>query len=387
LLVLLAVLALALPVATLMLWSRLRGPRAVRATARLSLVGASQVAAVVFVAAALNDYGYFYASWSDLLGQSSSVGQPSSAAPGHPAAAGAAAGTATTAGPPAVSVVRQLADPGWSTPAQWASRGRVESITINGVRSRLSSHAFVYLPPQYFQAAYRRRAFPAAQVFTGFPGTDLNLLKGMDYPARLLAEVQAGRARPTVLVMLRPSVTFPRDTECTDVPSGPQALAFFAQDVPLAVAATYRVQTRGWGAVGDSTGGYCAAKLAMLHSDVFTAAVTLSGYFHTLKDNTTGELWGGSRVLKNLNNLEWRLRHLPPPPVSLLVTTAKDEAGSSGYADSRRFLVLAHAAGAPLRVESLVLDHGGHNFSTWNSELPQALSWLTQRLPAPRPVG
>ena len=121
----------------------------------------------------------------------------------------------------------------------------------------------------------------------------------------------------------------------------------------------------------------------MLHSDVFTAAVTLSGYFHTLRDSTTGELWGGSRVLKDLNDLEWRLRHLPPPPVSLLVTAAKDEAGSSGYADSRRFLVLAHAAAAPLRVDSLILDHGGHNFTTWNAELPRALSWLTQRLPAP----
>ena len=73
----------------------------------------------------------------------------------------------------------------------------------------------------------------------------------------------------------------------------------------------------------------------MLHWDVFTAAVTLSGYLHTLRDGTTGDVPGGSREPWNLNNLEWRLRH-PPPPVSLLVTTAKDEAGSSGYADSRR---------------------------------------------------
>jgi S-formylglutathione hydrolase FrmB len=283
--------------------------------------------------------------------------------------------------------VSPLADPGWSTRAQWASRGRVESVTITGVRSRLASHAFVYLPAEYFQAAYRQRAFPAAQVFTGFPGTDLNLLKGLDFPSKLLAEVRAHRAKPTVLVMMRPSVSFPRDTECTDVPKGPQALTFFAQDVPLAIAGQYRVHSQGWGAIGDSTGGYCAAKLAMLHSDVFTAAVTLSGYFHTLRDNTTGDLWGGSRVLKNLNNLDWRLRHLPPPPVALLVTTAKDEAGSSGYADSRRFLDLAHTAGPPLHVESLILDHGGHNFSTWNAELPQALSWLTQRLPAPTPAG
>jgi hypothetical protein len=390
--ILLAILAVALPVTTVLLWGRLPGPRGVRTAMRLALVGASQVAAVLLVAAMLNDYGYFYASWSDLLGQSSPVGQPSAAAPGHPLmAAGhgraAGAGTPSGTGPAAASVVRQLPDPGWSSRAQWASRGRVESVTITGVRSQLASHAFIYLPPQYFQAAYRRRAFPAAEVFTGFPGTDLNLLKGLDFPARQLTEVQAHRGRPTVLVMLRPSVSFPRDTECTDVPSGPQALAFFAQDVPLAVAGHDRVQTRGWGAIGDSTGGYCAAKLAMLHSDVFTAAVTLSGYFHTLRDSTTGDLWGGSRVLWNLNNLEWRLRHLPPPPVSLLVTTAKDEAGSSGYADSRRFLVLAHTAGAPLRVDSLVLDHGGHNFTTWNAELPRALSWLTQRLPAPAPVG
>jgi hypothetical protein len=392
LLVLLGVLTVALPVTTLVVWPRVRGPRPLRTGARLSLVGVSQVTAVLFVAAALNDYGYFYASWSELLGQSSTVGQPSSAAPGHPLVAGgrasaAGTGSPSATGPAVTSVLRQLPDPGWSTRTQWASRGRVESVTITGVRSQLSSHAFVYLPPEYFQAAYRRRAFPAAQVFTGFPGTDLNLLKGLDYPARQLTEVQAHRGRPTVLVMLRPSVSFPRDTECTDVPSGPQALSFFAQDVPLAIAGAYRVQTRGWGAIGDSTGGYCAAKLAMLHSDVLTAAVTLSGYFHTLRDSTTGDLWGGSRVLWNLNNLEWRVRHLPPPPVSLLVTTAKDEAGSSGYADSSRFLVLAHAAGAPLHVDSLILDHGGHNFSTWNAELPKALSWLTQRLPAPAPVG
>ena len=93
------------------------------------------------------------------------------------------------------------------------------------------------------------------------------------------------------------------------------------------------------------------------------------------------------RALRNLSNLEWRLRDLPPPPVSRPVTTAKDEAGSSGYADSRRFLVLAHTAGAPLRVDSLILDHGGHNFSTWNAELTRALIWLTQRVPGPTPAG
>src|SRR3954471_20549578 len=146
LLVLLGVLAVALPVITLLGWSRITGPAPVRNLARLSLVGVSQVTAVLFVAAALNDYGYFYGSWSELLGQSSPVGQPASASPAHPlGAAGtgdklaAGTGTSTAAGPAAVSFVRSLPDPGWSTHAQWASRGRVESVTITGVRSRLAS--------------------------------------------------------------------------------------------------------------------------------------------------------------------------------------------------------------------------------------------------------
>ena len=85
-----------------------------------------------------------------------------------------------------------------------------------------------------------------------------------------------------VLVMMRPSVTFPRDTECTDVPAGPQALTFFAQDVPMAISKAYRVQPNGWGTIGDSTGGYCSTKITMLYPAIFHAAVSLSGYYYTL---------------------------------------------------------------------------------------------------------
>jgi len=186
-----------------------------------------------------------------------------------------------------------------------------------------------------------------------------------------------------VLVMMSPSVAPPRDTECTDVPDGPQALTFLAADVPEAMAASYRVQPRGWGAIGFSTGGYCAAKLAMTHSETFSAAVTLSGYFRTLRDRSTGDLWGGSAVVRRLNDLEWRLQHLPSPPVSLLVTTARDEAGPAGYAASRRFLDLASSTGGAMRVDALVAERGGHNYATATAHLPRSLSWLSLHLPPP----
>ena len=102
LVVFLTVLAIGTPTATYLLWARLRGPRAVRVATRVGLLGLSQVTAVLLVAALLNDYGYFYGSWAELLGGSTTdgrvvhsrslrtvlpAGRPSPSRPGRPATA------------------------------------------------------------------------------------------------------------------------------------------------------------------------------------------------------------------------------------------------------------------------------------------------------------
>ncbi len=377
LVILLAGLALGLPAATYLLWSRVRGPRAVRAATRVVLLGLSQLTAVLLVAALLNDYGYFYGSWSELLGGSTNDGRVVHARGRHQAIAAreAVALTARSSGDRVTPLPGAAA-----SPAQWSTKGRLESVTISGGRSGLSDHAFVYLPPQYYQPAWAHRTFPAVEVLTGYPGNDLSLVNRMYYPQVLQQLVAAHHARPMVLVMLRPTVVPPRDTECTDVPAGPQVETFLAQDVPVALRNSVRVSPVGWGAIGDSTGGYCAVKIAMTHSDVFSAAVSLSGYYHTLQDRTTGDLWGGSRVLRSLNDLEWRLQHQPPPPVSLLLTISRQEHSRQGYSDTRRFLSLVRP---PLHVDSLVVNRGGHNYSAWDGELPRAVSWLSAHLGPP----
>ena len=62
------------------------------------------------------------------------------------------------------------------------------------------------------------------------------------------------------------------------------------------------------------------------------------------------------------------------------MTISRQEHGRYGYADTRRFLSLVRP---PLHVDSLVLNRGGHNFAAWDSELPQAVSWLSAHLGAP----
>lgn len=369
LVVALALAVVAAPIAVCLLWSRIRGPVIVRGVLRAGMLVGAQLVAIALVAALINDYGLFYRNWSELASgakQFAGVG-------GRKDHVGLAPVRRFAA-----SELVAISQPGYRDPRRWSTTGRLESVILHGGMSGLSEPALVYLPPQYFQASYAKRFFPGVEVLTGYPGVDQYLVSRLKYPAVLLHLIQRHRAAPVVLVMMRPAVTFPRDTECTDVPGGPSAETYFAVDVPLQVEASYRVLDAGWGAVGDSTGGYCATKLAMLNPGTFRAAAEMSGYFFALHDNTTGDLWGGSAVVRDLNDLAWRLRHLPVPPISLLEGTSKTEHGPDGYAEATRFIRLVKP---PMRVSLMTVPHGGHNIATWSAELPAALSWLTAHLP------
>jgi S-formylglutathione hydrolase FrmB len=369
LLVVLVLLVIGLPVATVVLWGRMGRRRAVRWFGRGALLVAVQLSGVLLAGVALNDYGYFFTSWSDLL---------ASASPTSVTSPGTLARSASARGGDLVpsSGLRVLGDAGATAPAQWARVGRLVSVQISGAASQLTSPAYVWLPPQYF-APGPHRAFPAVEVLSGYPGAPLGLVRVMHYPETVLAEITAHRAAPMVLVMLQPSVVYPRDTECTNVPAGPQVETFLAQDLPAAVDAGLHVLPSAWAVMGNSTGGYCAAKIAMDHFDRFRAGVALSGYFSARRDQTTGDLWGGSLLLRHLNDLAWRLRHQPPPPVSLFLATSRTEAGPYGYADTRRFVALARR---PLQVTTLTLPSGDHGFTTWTREIGPALDWLSGRL-------
>lgn len=371
LVVALAALTVGLPLLAVLLWPRLHGPRPLVLPARLLMVLAGQLAAVLLVGAVLNDYAYFFGSWSDLW---ASVRQGIGTHYRTTPVTYHRNGRAGSGPAPGITVIgarpRSVAD-------GWSRSGRLEKVRIRGAASQLGTKAYVYLPPQYFEPRYAHTRFPAVEVLGGYPSTDAMLVRRLAFQRRLLREIDARRAGPMVLVLMRPTVTFPRDTECTDVPGGPQVETFYAQDVPAQVSRTYRVLDSPWGIAGVSTGGYCATKIAMTYPTRFTAAVSLSGYYQALRDYTTGDLWGGSAVLRALNSPEWRLRHQPAPPVSLLLTSSRDEAGPLGYRDTRRFLSLVRP---PMRVSSIIAPHGGHLFTTWKPEIPAVLRWLSARL-------
>ncbi|MFE3550290.1 alpha/beta hydrolase [Streptomyces kronopolitis] len=368
---------------TLWLWPRFAGGGARPLLGRLGVIAGTQLVIVAALGLAVNANFQFYASWHELLG----LYDDAPAAVGKWGDGGAAGpvgdpskGLVQASGPDGLDKVHGLPK---GAPA---TAGRVESVRIVGKRTRAVDPAYVYLPPQYFQPQYARQRFPVVVALSGYPGGTFLLGQHLRLPQTADGLIRAGRMQPTVIVMMRPTIAPPRDTQCVDVPGGPQAETFFARDVPDALRSHYRVghDPGGWGVMGYSSGGSCALQLAMRHDRTYTSAAALSPDYKVSDDPTTGDLFGGGRDRvrrREEHDLMWRLRRLPAPRVDVLIGTSRS--GEKNYPAARAFLA---AVKPPMTADSVVLAHGSHNFATWRQELPAALEWMSRSLTFPEDV-
>ncbi|MDF3292176.1 alpha/beta hydrolase [Streptomyces silvisoli] len=364
LLVLVIVLAVAFFVATIWLWPRLSRQGVKPIAGRVGLLFGGQLAILAALGLSINSYFGFYSSFADLFGTNQDPGQVVD----YTAGATNGKDGLEHLGSQGVGV------PGGGSPDK---AGRIDKVQIKGAKTGITTPAYVYLPPQYFQKGFSKQNFPASVILTGYPGTAESLITRMKYPQTATEHIQQGKMQPMIMVMMRPTVVPPRDTECMDVPGGPQVETFFTKELRQVISANYRVGNapQNWGVMGDSTGGYCALKMSMRHPDAFSAAVSLSGYYNTHNDPTTGDLFGGSKQLQNENDMMWLLKNKPAPKVWALVTSSKQ-----GEWDYSRTVAFMKAVKPPMQIASIILPSGGHNFTTWNREVPSALDALSQHL-------
>lgn len=356
LLLLAAVLALASPFLVLALWSRVPGPRAARAALRAGSVSVAQLLAVALVFVAVNDHFQFYTSWQDLLGTARAVPPVT-----------AAGGTVVDGPTGDVTVYR-------GTSRSSPDGGRLVIETVRGDRSGITAQVLVHLPAGYDTS---HRSYPVVELLAGWHGTPFLWLRNLHVLEAMKAAESAGAMSHVITVIPTVNVARGRDLECTDVPRGPQAETWLADDVRNFVFSQYRVlsSARGWALMGYSSGGYCAAKLLLHHPRWYAIALSLSGYFDAIRDGTTGDLWGGSHQLRDENSPLWLVTHRPVPAVDLLVFTSKQDASS--YPSSSRFLRAAHA---PMQTFAVVVRTGGHNFDAVRLALPELLGWLGGQL-------
>jgi enterochelin esterase-like enzyme len=277
--------------------------------------------------------------------------------------------------PPAAPAVGQA-----TVDEESPSGSRIVSFSVPGPHSGISLAAKAYLPPGYDSPVGRRTRYPVVEALAGFPGTPNLFVVSLHTGEALDEEIAAGRMAPTVVVFPLQDLDQTRDSECVDAVGGAKFETFLTDDVREAVTAQFRVRAdrAGWAILGTSTGGFCAANLALRHPDRYGAAASLSGYFTAITDRTTGDLYHGDQALRDQNSPLWRVRNLPLPALPIHLSVAADDRG--GY---RQLTDFAAAIKPPMQVTTLIVPHGGHTGGVWRLVLPTVFDWLSGWLAGP----
>jgi enterochelin esterase-like enzyme len=382
-------------VLTIVLWNRMPGHKAVRVTARTILVLTGEALATLALLAWLNvSYGGLFVSWSDLLGNQSMNGAYFAGQEGdiflHPVAPGNDSATSSGSGQvDATGTPETTATPSTSRQRfRQAGYGGFEEMTLTGARSGMKAQVFVWTPPQYAQDPHED--FPVLMLLHGIPGDPQGWLGPMNVVDHLEAAMATGTVHPYILVV--PSITpsaalsAPWNTpECSNVPGYANVATWLTADVRDLVLDHFRALSSGlgWGVVGYSTGGFCAAKLVLQYPELFQAAVSLSGYY-----SPESLLLTRNPKLDRANSPLWLLGHTRTPAVSLLMT-GSDQDTADPVSEITQLLAAAKAnpLSRATEVRSFVAPiGGGHNQSAWEKMLPTAFTWLSERLSGPRPV-
>ncbi|KPI01313.1 esterase [Actinobacteria bacterium OK074] len=359
--IVLAVLALAAP---LVLWSRVRGPAAVRVAARFLMLVCTQATAVTLVFVLVNNSNSLYDSWSDLLGTGDHV---------HTAADLGSDGTGgirVTDLPRVKQRFEAAQGPGMS------AEGGVKVTELDGRISGVDAEVYVWTPPQYHEAAYRHRRFPVVELLPGYPGSAKAWFGSLHVTEQLAPLMRSGQVAPFILVAPRTNLLARADTGCANIPGTVNADSWLSVDVPKMVMDNFRAESApdGWATAGYSAGGHCATKLAVAHPDRYRAAVSMSGYNDPIAEH--GSLAARSRTLRRENNPYLLLRaDRVPPRIALYDSGESGDGYQAGVA-------LQSVAKSPTTVDVVYLPRsdGGHDMGLWRPQVTTVFRWLTAEI-------
>jgi enterochelin esterase-like enzyme len=329
------------------------------------------VPAMAFGVLAVNKYYDYYQTWGALIADLTNRGVD--------AASRVPAVTFASGSQPATL------DGSRARLVQAQQEGYLVRLMVTGQRSHLTRVVYVYLPPQYFEPAYRAARFPVIELIHGQPGGPQDWITVVGVTHTLTTLLADKAAQPAVLVMPDANGGRAISLQCLNQVGGPQDLTYLAVDLPTRIAHMLRVQPPGsaWGVAGYSEGGFCAANMALRYPDRYGFAGVLSGYFEP-SDN---QLADPSRLVSPFNgNIRLQEQNTPLDEIQELSATAviprfwlaagaadqQDVADAEGFWQQLRVL----QPDAPLTLT----PGAGHTLTAWRAQVPSMLTWMTAGL-------
>jgi enterochelin esterase-like enzyme len=333
--------------------------------------------AMVFGVAAVNKFYDYYQTWGGMINDLTGQGTGS-----IPKYAAGGAGTNKQFDKNIGRVTSQAED---------AQVGYLFQTSVTGAHSHLARDVYVYLPPQYFQKAYRHYKFPVIELLHGSPGDPQAWVDVMAVIPTFLSLLEPHPKDAAVLVMPDTDGGLRYELQCLNNPGGIQDMTFIARDVPEAIARIARVQPpgRAWGLAGYSEGGYCAANIALQDPKGYGAAGVLSGYFAPIRSQVPAGNKPGGRPLKvdvflghpGLQLINTPREYVTRVPVNDVLPAFWLAAGAQDKQDvlaaqNFRQLLQTRVANVPF----MVVQGGGHQGSVWRAALGPMLRWMTPQL-------
>lgn len=260
------------------------------------------------------------------------------------------------------------------------SHGRVRTVLLAGARSGINRSGAVYLPPQYFQPQYAHTRFPVVELLHGTPGRPADWVVHLHIAATLDRMIAHRLLGPMIVVMPTMSIGHHYE-ECVDAP-GALDDTYVTQDVRRDVLARFRASSTPaeWGVAGFSSGGYCAANLALRHPASFGAAGIMDGYFRP-GDGPAAAALHSDPAAEQANDPLLAARRLGRSVAAL--PSFWISAGTGNRADiaaARAFTSALHG------VEQVTLFRqpgAGHDFYAWGAATPRMLQWMWTQVAPP----
>ena len=342
-------------VAIIVFWPKLAPWKFRCVLARIFALLIAQLLIVTTIGLAVNNYGEFYGSWSELLGiNSTSV---SNAA--LPLVFNSAAQINRN------DLANAVISPGGSA---------IINRELDGKKSGEHGQVWIVLPKSAVDQIKNSKSslnlsnYRVIQFIPGFPGTPRIWLDRLDVVKNLETTQSNNSLVPTIGILTESNLLRGYDGECFDTPGGPQIETWLTNDVAEFAKNLLGVKTSNWAVMGISTGGWCAAMLTVRHPHHFVAAVSIAGYF-TPQPNKGLSTSVATTLLKKYDlRASIKAQH---PKIAIFATVAPLDRGS--YFQTIHFV---EDMKNEIPIRTIALHGAGHNFTSWLPAMSPAMDWV-----------
>ena len=343
----LGVAALLLFLIVIIFWSRFARSGVLWVLLRITSLVTLNILVISTIGVAANNYGGFYTSWRELLGQKEK---------------------------PPLIVTRDDVNI-TKIDIQKSKRKLDGSVVlrrlVRGVTSGITAEVYISLPPSYVKSVELGEKvdenYPIIMFLPGYPGHAAAWLNGMQIVERETRLKQEGKIPEVISILPEINVSGKFDAECMNVDGGPQVESWLANDVVTFTSNWLSLKPHSWRVVGYSTGGWCATMLALRHPTQFAVAASIAGYY---KPQPAKQLSVAEKIrLENEYDLYSTISRQKSNIALLVINPIGDK---NSHLATSEFLKKVKP---PIRTSEIILEGAGHNFTTWRKVIDSVITW------------